>query len=963
MSASDLPLSDRLEQQRLQMALRESEVLREMAELLASSLDLEKILQVLARRTVEVCEVERCAVWLLEDARGIFRPKTYHITSPHLTRKTIKAADKIWYHTPLPFDDPVIHRLLKEPGMLYVEDLQKEHGLKQVAETFFVRSVLLIALIREGRPVGMLSLDNPGSYRTFSPEQQQLARAIGQQAAMAIDNARLYQQAQSERKRAEQLIQRARSVYQVASTINASEDLATIFETAMSHLIRGLDANSGAIALLQKDTLRLEYISKSSLNLADAPLTVQLIDLPNCRHAASTGESLYVTEEQVEGDEIHWYRKLGFCNTMIIPLMINTSANTLEDAEHASRCVGLAFINYHKTHAQPSKGQFAYAQDIAAQCALAIEKVRLLAEVRQSAAVATQRASTLDAIFHAMTEGITVADMNGSVLVLNNAAAHFLGVPKNFRGTLQAFLRRYPTYTLDGQMISEEEFPLSRALRGERIRAERFITRRADGEERILEINIASLNNSAEQQIGVVSAFRDITESIRAEQRTRQALDTMLHVAEAVSGITDIKDILRSVLERTLTTLNCLRGAVLLHDTEQGFSPFLSTGFVDEDEERRWQNDQQAWLEQTSDSTHTFHHQLMAGNAMVIDTELCAPNSLNHTSVLVAPITHNNSVHGLILLDGSLAMPASEQQEKQEWHEFTVWDMAVVEGIAQMAGLAIEQARWQQEAIEARAGEAAMREANALKDEFLAITAHEFRSPLTVILAQAQLVARNLSRLPETVQEEQKGVLQKAAKNLAVVEEQTRQLTDIVKTFLEVTHLNRGKLTLNMSEVNLEEIAQQVVAQSSATTHAHTLNCLVEQDEKPYLVYGDAARLQQIVANLVENAIKYSPFGGPITVSLRHNRSPEGAVLVEVSIEDKGIGVPLESQPRLFERFYRAPNTLESKTKGVGLGLYIVAQLLRLQGGTIRVESSGVFGEGSRFIFTLPIVERSERAA
>jgi signal transduction histidine kinase len=121
---------------------------------------------------------------------------------------------------------------------------------------------------------------------------------------------------------------------------------------------------------------------------------------------------------------------------------------------------------------------------------------------------------------------------------------------------------------------------------------------------------------------------------------------------------------------------------------------------------------------------------------------------------------------------------------------------------------------------------------------------------------------------------------------------------------------------------------------------------------------GDSARLQQIITNLVENAIKYSPLGGPIKVCLRYDSNYEGKATIEVCVEDKGIGVPRDAQPHLFERFYRAPNIERSNTKGIGLGLYIVAQLLKLQGGSIRVESSGIPGEGSRFIFTLPALAK-----
>ena len=963
MPGDQLLFSNSQEHQRLVAALRESEILRELAELLASSLDLDRILQVLVKRTTEVCQVERCSAWLLEDERGSFHPGTYHLSSQHLNSDVIKAADHIWYRTQLPFDHPIIHRLISEDGILFFEDLGAEPGLRPVTETFLIRSILLVALIREGRPVGMLTLDDPDQIRTFSPEQRQLARAIGQQAAIAIDNARLYQQAQAERRRAEQLIERARAIYQVAIAVNSGQDLPAVLEIATYHLVEGLNADGVSIALLENESLHLASSSSQQDDLPATQTMAVLSHLPNCHHAAQIGTPLFVTVEQAEGEEITWFRKLGLHNTMIVPLMIGAASQSTQETEPAaSRCVGLAFVDYRNSNFHPSRGQFAFAQDIAAQCALAVDKARLLAEAHQAAKLATERANTLDAIFHAMTEGITVTNQQGEVLILNNAASHFLGVPKNFTNLLKSFLQRYPVYTLHGQPMTEEDFPLTRALRGERVRAERFVTVRADGAERILEMNVAPMLDSTGKQIGVVSAFRDITEQIRVEQRIRQALDTLLHVAEAVSGLIDIKDILHIVLERTLLTLNCERGVVQLYDEEQQqFTPLFSIGFSPETEQQ-WFSDQEAWLQPASDQYHGFRTQLIEGHATLINAEQCPhqPNPFSHLMILAAPIMHHNRLHGLIALDRSRAPGATEVQ-RQPHDEFTVWDMAVIEGIAQLAGLAVDQARWQQEAIDARASEATMREANALKDEFLAITAHEFRSPLTVILAQSQMVARILRRYKEPTQESLKARVPQLMENLSIIEEQTRHLTNIVATFLEASRLNRGEIMLALEAVDLAAIARQVVTQHSSIASGHTISCTIEQCEQPYLVLGDSARLQQIIANLVDNAIKYSPLGGPITVWLRRRPKIEDREFIEVCVEDQGIGIPSDAQPRLFERFYRAPNiTIEgSKTRGVGLGLYIVAQLLQMHGGSIHVESSGVLGEGSRFIFTLPALEQA----
>ncbi len=942
------------EHQRLLTALRESEILRELAELLASSLDLKRTLHVLTKRTAEVCEVERCSAWLVNDTSKVFHPAAYYLSTQQIDPHNITAADHIWYHGSITFDDPEIFQLLSERGIIVLHDLCALPRAKSIAETFEVRSILLLALKREGRIVGMLSLDDPGKIRTFSAEQQQLVRAIGQQAALAIDNARLYQEAQKARQRSERLIERAHAINEVAVSVNSGEDLAVVLNIANRHLVHGLDARSGAIVLLEGDELRVASHTRTDHNLTLTGPPVTLAELPNCQQAALSGAPLFVAPKEAEESERAWFSALELEHVLIIPLMVGASKKTSRAPSSAdTNCIGFAFMNFVDPNHVPGKGHLAFAQDIAAQCAIAVEKAQLLADLHQAAALTNERANTLDAVFQAMTEGITVLDQNGQVLVRNAAASYFLGVPVNTSESLQTFLERYPTYSLHGQPLAMEDFPLSRALKGERIRGERFVTVRGDGTERVIEANVTHMVDETGKQIGLVSAFRDVTEQTRAERRIRQALETMLHVAEAVSGITEIKDILHSVLQRTLSTLNCHRGLVQLYDAEQQtFTPLLSIGFSTENE-AEWLLEQSLWLTPELNQQHV-HTQLREGHATVLNGNQRHGNAdtLNPILVMAAPIMHHDRLLGLMMLDRSPTTRSGRLLES-EAREFTIWDMAVIEGIAQLAGLAIEQARLLQIATNARTSEEAMREANALKDEFLAITAHEFRSPLTVILAHSQMTLRVLRRMKD--QKLSPGLID----SLTSIEAQAHQLTNIVNTFLEVTQLNSGQLVIKSELVDMAEVARQVVASHSATSAQHEISCEIAPANQPYLVKGDNSRLAQILANLLQNAIKYSPLGGPITVTLRQyeNNDSSQKRTIEVRVADKGIGIPQQALPRLFERFYRAQNSQASKTKGIGLGLYVVAELLHMQGGTIRAESSGVMGEGSCFIFTLPALE------
>ncbi|MDQ6662033.1 MAG: PAS domain-containing sensor histidine kinase, partial [Chloroflexota bacterium] len=641
----------------------------------------------------------------------------------------------------------------------------------------------------------------------------------------------------------------------------------------------------------------------------------------------------------------------GMRNILIVPLMAGKQhtngregmSRTLADI---SDCIGFAFINY-TPNIQPSRGHYAFAQDIAAQCALAIEKAHLLNEVRQREKEANERANTLDAIFQAMTEGITVLNQEGEVLVRNRSASRFLNTPMNAPMKLAEFIERYPLYTLQGELMTEQEFPLARALKGERIRGERIIISHANGGQRVLEVNATPLLNHQRQQIGIVSASRDITEQIEIDEHIRLALAAVLQLMEAVCTITDTTEIMRNVLTMAMNTLNCDRGLVQLYDQEtHHFTPLLSMGYASE-ADAQWLVQQCIWNVARETASYDFHKNILAGNTTIVEADKYPnqPEHLKHLRVLAAPITHNDRLLGLMMIDHSPYLQLDIQRQ-----EFSMWDIAIAEGIAQMAGLAIEQARWQQEAADARIREANMQEESVLKDEFLAITAHEFNSPLAIILMQSQMTLRKLRKAPEKVSESD------IIKAFVNIEAQGQHLTNIVKTYLDVPKIKSGQLTLTVETVDLAEIAQQAVENISTIAKTHQFYCHIAPAEQPYLVQGDSAGLTQVIANLLQNAVKYSPDGGPITVSLRQCLCEQNK-RIQVCVEDKGLGIPLDAQQHLFERFYRASNINKKKTVGIGLGLYIVAELLHLQGGTIAVESSGVEGEGSRFTFTLPLLE------
>lgn len=230
-----------------------------------------------------------------------------------------------------------------------------------------------------------------------------------------------------------------------------------------------------------------------------------------------------------------------------------------------------------------------------------------------------------------------------------------------------------------------------------------------------------------------------------------------------------------------------------------------------------------------------------------------------------------------------------------------------------------------------------MRSVERLKDEFMAIASHELRTPLTIIKAQTQLVARKLPPGAEG-----------AAERLKVVLAETDRMARLIQALLDVSRLEKGELALTMAPLDLVELTRAMVERLAPTSAQHVLQ--FEGPEEPVPVVGDRDRLEQVLLNLLENAVRYSPDGGPVTVTLRI----EGDEAV-LAVRDAGIGLSPEALQRVFERFYQVDGVpLTRRFPGMGLGLYLSQAIVARHGGRIWAESPGL-GQGSTFSFTLPI--------
>ncbi|QDE93912.1 histidine kinase [Myxococcus xanthus] len=265
-----------------------------------------------------------------------------------------------------------------------------------------------------------------------------------------------------------------------------------------------------------------------------------------------------------------------------------------------------------------------------------------------------------------------------------------------------------------------------------------------------------------------------------------------------------------------------------------------------------------------------------------------------------------------------------------EARDFSAEELRLAEEVARRTALSVDNAQLLQEA----------REAVRLRDEFLGIASHELKTPLTPLHLKVQLLQKQVDGMAA---HNQPVSAERVSETLEVVQRQVRKLTSLVDNLLDVSRITAGRLRLEVEEMDLASVAAEILYRFAPS--ASQLKCeLALHAPVPVMGRWDRLRLEQVVTNLLSNALKYGA-GHPVRVAVE----AEG-LTARLTVRDGGIGISAEDLPRIFERFERAVS--DRHYGGLGLGLYITRQIVEAFGGTVRATSEP--GQGSLFVLELP---------
>ena len=544
-----------------------------------------------------------------------------------------------------------------------------------------------------------------------------------------------------------------------------------------------------------------------------------------------------------------------------------------------------------------------------------------IARDRTESARAAVAGNRLAAIVESSDDAIISKDLNGIITSWNDAAERMFGY------TAAEAIGRSVRLLIPQDLQSEEDVVLAKIRAGEKIDHYETERQRKDGTRLAISLTISPIRNQNGDVIGASKIARDVTERVRllAAAREHAANTEQLNqVGAVVASTLDRETIVQKVTDIARELTHADYGAFFYNvtdpDTGDAYLLYTLSG---------------APREAFANFPHpratalfgpTFHGE---GPVRIADVKQdprhaqnapfygMPPGHLPVRSYLAVPVKGlAGDVIGGLFFSHSAVGVFTEQHER----------LAV--GVAAWASVALENARLYADA----------QAANRMKDEFLAVLSHELRTPLNAIVGYSRLLRAGM--LPPD----------KAARGLETLERNALWLTQIVEDVLDVSRIVSGKIRLDVQPVELPVIIDNAVATVQPAADAKAIRVQTIVDPRVGPVSGDPSRLQQVVWNLVSNAVKFTPKEGRVQVRLERVNSH-----VEVAVSDTGIGIRADFLPYVFERFRQADSGPTRKTGGLGLGLAIVRHIVEMHGGTVEAASEGE-DKGATFRVRLPLM-------
>jgi len=540
-----------------------------------------------------------------------------------------------------------------------------------------------------------------------------------------------------------------------------------------------------------------------------------------------------------------------------------------------------------------------------------------------------------EAMIAGMSDGVLLVDGEGNSVFSNPAGQRLLG--RSEVGV--PIYKQAEVYRLrdeSGRMLDPEELPAAQALAtGRLVQDVTVLIAREGGELAAVSMSATPLREDG-QTSGVVVTFRDITERRALEEQTQVQAERAQILADAgafFSSNIDPAWVTQAIAERVAEVLGDWSAVIL----RAGESKDLSVAAI---YHRDMASIGLAW-------SYIYRQPLAVGDGIIGQVVATGYPSLTTDVPRTLDVTNPGTYHpSSAKLASLLVLPLRTRREmlgalviaaNNPDRAMTDDKLPLAEVLAERAALAIENAKLYTEQVDARRK---VEDLSRLKDEFLSIASHELRTPVTSIKGYTQLAKMLIKE----------GDLSTSEEYLDIALDQIDRMSRLILELLDVSRIETGRLEIRREPIAWPQFVRDVVHRHHTAVSDRRFHVSVPDDGK--IVTGDRDRLEQVLGNLLENAVKYSPEGSDVTVAVED----KGETLV-TAVCDRGIGIPADELNQVFERFHRGRQVSSTNYGGLGLGLYITKEIIERHGGAIWVESKE--GHGTTFFFSLPATEVS----
>ena len=836
------------------------------------------------------------------------------------------------------------YRWIREHGTLHVPDGREQNDFPNLGFPAPARTYLLVPLRQQGELIGLLSARRT-EVRPFTPAQIKLLETFADQAVIAIENVRLFQELKES-------LEQQMAMSEILGVIASSPtDIQPVLDVVAENAARLCDANNAIIHRIEGDLLRRVAIFGE---LARGPVGAEAaIDRGKLSHRAVVERQIIhvhdlATEIETEfpGDkEVH---RLGIRTALALPLL--------------REGVPIGVIIIQRTEVRPfTEKQIALLKTFADQAVIAIENVRLFRELTESLEQQTATSEILSVIASSpndLTPVLEIVAKNAAQLCEATSAqvfrsdGDFLRLAANYGELVAGERRPISRGTVAGRAVIERrticnndpdqsaaEFPESKSASSETRLATPLLQdgvavgvigiRRTDMRP-FTESQIKLVETFAKQAVIAIEnvrLFKELDERTHELTRSVGELKALGEVSQVVSSTLDLEAVLTRIVSHAVQLSGTDGGAIYEYDEPSEEFQLRATDHMEEE------------LITALRANPPRLGDGVIGRAAVSREPVEVPNILEERAY--AP--RMRQLLERFGFRASLAVPLLREERivgalvirRKSTGEFRPEVIELLKTFATQSVLAIQNARLFRE-IEDKSRQ--IEAANRHKSEFLANMSHELRTPLNAIIGFSEVLGERLfGDLNEKQAEYTDDILTSG-----------RHLLSLINEILDLSKVEAGRMELELAMFDLPLAIDnaRTFVRERASKHDIALDVAVDDRLGDFL--GDERKIKQILLNLLSNAVKFTPEGGRIGIDARQT---DGSV--EISVSDTGVGIAAEDQPKVFEEFRQVGSDYAHKVEGTGLGLTLAKKFVELHGGKIWVESEP--GKGSTFTFTLPI--------